>query len=359
MKKSIVTAVAAASLLACGKHEAQPQPKKQLPAATVQVIEVTEREDPGYLVTIGRVKNVRESMVAAKVMGRVLRIEVKAGDMVRKGQRLMRIDARDARARFNQARGALTQAQAAQTIARQMLNRFKALQAKDAASKAKYDQAVFDFNRASGAVTQAQGAMSQARSYLQESTVTAPFAGRVVDTMIEQGEMANPGMPLLRIESDASLEFETQVNSQDVFQLKVGEKVQVELDAERDDRRKLEGTISEIVPSADMMTHSNVVRVDLGAEPWVRSGMFGRAFFKRTKSTGGTIVVDEARVVRRGQLHGVYIVDASKHVRLRLVRPGRAVAGKVEILAGLSKGDQLVTSDNKGLIDGQPATVSK
>lgn len=359
MKKIVLTAVAAAALSACGAHEAEPKAKKQLPTAEVEVATLSEQEDAGYIVTIGRVKNVRESMVAAKVMGRVLRIEVKAGDAVREGQRLMRIDASDALARLNQARGALTQAQAAKTIASQMLDRFKALKTKNAASKAKYDQAVFDYNRADGAVTQAQGAVSQARSYLRESSVTAPFAGRVVDTMIEQGEMANPGMPLLRIESDASLEFETQVNSQDVFQLKLGEKVQVQLDAERDDKKSIEGTISEIVPSADMMTHSNVVRVDLGQEAWIRSGMFGRAFFPRTQSTSGALLVDEALIVSRGQLHGVYIVDGSEHLRLRLVRPGRNIGGKVEVLAGLSKGDRLVTSDHSALIDGQPATVKK
>ena len=60
----------------------------------------------------------------------------------------------------------------------------------------------------------------------------------------------------------------------------------------------------------------------------------------------------------RGQLEGVFIVDAADTLRFRLVRAGRRVGGDVEILAGLGEGDRIVTSALDALKDGQPAKVA-
>ena len=70
---------------------------------------ISLQQDASFLTAIGRVKNVRESMIAAKAMGRVERIRVKSGDEVRKGQVLLRIDPSDAQARLAQAQGGLAQ----------------------------------------------------------------------------------------------------------------------------------------------------------------------------------------------------------------------------------------------------------
>lgn len=358
--KKLMFSAAAFGLVACHSPvEHEPAALREFPVASVTVAPVTVDAKAGHLVTIGHVKNNRESMVAAKVMGQVQRIDVKAGDEVRQGQTLMIIDSSDARARSRQAQGGLAQARAAQTIAKQMLDRFEKLKASDAASKAKYDQAVFDYQRATGAVLQAQGALSQARAYLSEATVRAPFAGRIIDKTIEEGEMANPGMPLLRIQSDSSLEFVTTLNTQDLSNLKLGQDVEVHLDAERGEPRVVTGKLAEIVPSSDMMTHSNLLRIDLGDADWLRSGMFGRAFFELTKARSPTIRVPADRLIRRGQLAGVFVVDHDQHVRLRLVRAGRQIKDNIEILSGLHEGDQMITSDNQALIDGQPAQVTQ
>ena len=353
----LVAGVLVASMFGCADHAPPKASPKILPTAEVSVEPIESRRDAGSFQAVGRIKSVRESMLAGKVMGKVFRVHVAAGDVVKKGQHLITIDNSDARSRVTQAKGALAQAEAAKVIARQMLDRFETLKEKDSASQAKYDKAVFDYQSALGAVKQANGALSTAQAYLKETRVIAPFDGRIIDTLIEEGEMAAPGVPLLRMEGDGELEFEATVTAQDIAALRVGQSVVVELEVGRGGKREIPGVIHEIVPAMDRVTHSNTVRVRIQEHEELRSGMFGRVTFARMAGSCPGVVIAEDRLVRTGQLSAVFVVDADEHVRLRLVREGRRSGGKVEIVSGLGDGDRLVVSAVADLKDGQPAKV--
>ncbi len=344
-------------LSSCAKHDSGEVVFQELPSVDVKVETIEARRDTGVFQAVGRVKNMRESTIASKVMGKVAAIRVKAGERVDKGHLLIAIDDRDVRGQMEQAKGALAQAEAARVIAKQMLDRFETLKKSDSASQAKYDKAVFDFQSALGAVAQAKGALKTAQSYLKETRVVAPFKGRIIDTLIEEGEMASPGYPLVRMEGDGELEFEATVTAQEIGALAVGQPVTVELDSGRNDTRELSGTIYEIVPAMDRVTHSNTVRIRLVEMKGLRSGMFGRASFARQSGSCPGVLIPEDRLVRQGQLTGVFVVGADDRLRLRLVREGRHLNGQVEVLSGLANGDRLVASAIEGLVDGQPAKV--
>ncbi len=347
--------ISGVSLGACSEHQSISL-EKPLPTAVVSVTEVEPSADAAFFHAVGRVKNVRESTISAKVMGKVTQIRVKAGDKVKAGEVLARIDDRDSRGRVEQARGALAQAKAAKKIARQMLDRIEKLKEQDSTSQAKYDKAQFDYQSAVGAVSQAQGALQTAESYLRETVIKAPFSGAIVDTMIEVGEMASPGYPILRMEGAPDLEFEATVNGQDIESLSVGQKVVVDLDVARDEKKEIAGEIREIVPSQDQITHSSLVRIHLNTKEKLRSGMFGRAQFQRSVGSCLGLLIPENRVLRNGQLSAVFVLD-DNHIRLRLIKEGRKQADRVEVLAGLKAGDRLVASELDDLIDGQPATT--
>lgn len=349
--------IGALALMACeAPPPAKPKPR-DLPPATVQIQTLELDSGKGQLEAVGRVKYKRESTVSARVMGRVIDVRVKSGDTVRKGQVLLRIDDRDARGRVDQARGALTSAKAAAEVAKQMLERFEKLRAQDAASKAKLDKARFDFDNAQGAIIQARGALQTAQAFLKDTVVLSPYSGKVVDTMIEEGEMAAPGYPLVRIEGQSDLEFEATVSARDLGAIHEGMDVEVFLDTTRGEPQKIAGTVTEVVPAADRVTHSNLVRVKLTDTDGVRSGTFGRVRFADVESSCDGMLVAQDRIVRRGQLEAVFVVDETDRVRLRLVRTGRTVGPEIEVLSGLSEGDRLVVSKLSDLVDGQPAKV--
>jgi multidrug efflux system membrane fusion protein len=348
---------AALGLAACSPEHPEAHAPRVLPTADVQVRTVELSASSGQIHAIGRIKNARESTIASKVMGKVQQVRVKAGDPVRAGALLLEIDSADAAARVAQAKGALAQADAARTIAKQMLERFERLKAQDSASEAKHDQAVFDYQSAMGAVEQASGALRTAEAYLRESRVLAPFDGRVVDTLIEEGEMASPGMPLLRVEGDGELEFEASVNATDTSLIAVKQPVTVVVDVSRDEVREVAGTVAEVVPSLDRITHTNTVRIRVSDPAGLRSGMFGRARFMAGAESCASVFVSADRVIRRGQLSAVFILDGDGVVRLRLVREGERRGQEVEILSGLAEGDRLIVGDTRSLVDGQPGRV--
>ena len=359
MRKWMVLPVALLTMLAvaCGSdsHDAK---TRELPTATVEVTSLDAGRGGEFFETVGRVKKVRESMLTGKVMGRVVDIRVKPGDVKKKGAVLMRLDHQDISGQVNQAKGALAQAQAALEIAQTNYDRFVELKKTGSASQAEFDKANFDLESARGAVAQAKGALATALSYQREAVVTMPFDGTVVDTLIEQGEQAAPGRPLVKVEGGDELEFETLVNERDVHTLQVGQDATVVVDPTGEGTREVKGVIGEIVPSSDPGTHSNTVRVKLTDTTDLRSGMFGRARFAAAadRETAGVWLPRDI-LIHQGQLVGVFVVDAQNVVRLRLVKTGSVMGGQHEILSGLATDDRLVVGRHDDLIDGQPAEV--
>ncbi|MCB9476823.1 MAG: efflux RND transporter periplasmic adaptor subunit [Deltaproteobacteria bacterium] len=341
---------------ACG-HDASERAPRNLPTAQVQVESVAPVSEQAFIETVGRVKKIKESVLASKTAGMVTKVAVKAGDTVKRGDLLMHIDDMDVMGRVQEARGALAQADAALKIAKSNLKRFEDLHASGSASDAELEKAQYDAQAADGAAQQARGALQAARSMAREARVAAPFDGRVVDTMIEVGELVSPGRPLVKIEAPSGLEFVTDVSERDAPRIQIGQAVEIELDSSNPEHPVVNGEVSEIVPSTDERTHTQTVRINLAPDEGLRSGLFGRARFPRLDASHPTPVVNADRVVRYGQVSGVYIVDPTGTVRLRLVREGRTLGDKVEIVSGLSEGDRIVASSLDGLIDGQPAKV--
>ena len=343
-------------------HKAQEGPagaaRAPLPAARVEVRTVKAATDGGALQAIGRVKNVRESTITARAMGKIVSVAVKSGGTVKAGQLLAKIDDGDAQGRVGQARGALAQAEAARVIAKQNLDRFEKLRDSDSASDAKYQKAVFDYQSAVGAVAQGSGAVRTAEAYLRETTIVAPFDGRVVDTLVEVGESAAPGQPIARIEGGADMEFEATVGAAEIGSIATGQPATVVVDGPAGQPIEIAGKVTEVVPAQDVMTHTSAVRIGLVADERIRSGMFGRARFAVGVKSCPSVFVPADLVQRRGQLSALFVVDTTSTLRLRLVTEGTARGSEVEILSGLVEGEHLVVSDVKALHDGQPAELA-
>jgi multidrug efflux pump subunit AcrA (membrane-fusion protein) len=109
------------------------------------------------------------------------------------------------------------------------------------------------------------------------------------------------------------------------------------------------GRVSEIVPSADPATRTTIVKVDLPKASSLRSGLFGRAFLAYGERS--VISVPRELVVRHGQLTSVYVLD-EKIVRQRLIKLGKSLGDRVEVVAGLQNGDLLIVEPREKLIDG-------
>ena len=346
---SVVTlTVAAFGLAACG-HDEPETAKADFRPLSVEVAEVERITEAKPIEVRGVVQPARQAAVSSRAMGPVVKLNVSAGSRVARNQVLLEIQPEAAAGQLGQAQGALAQAEAALALAERNYQRFQALHAEDAASELELDMARMQYEQAKGAVEQAEGAVQAASSVADESAVRAPFAGRVVETLVEVGDLAAPGRPLVQVESTDGQQMWLNVREGDIGRVRVGDPIEVRLDA-RPEIGSIAGEIREIVPSADPATHTFTVKVGLGPID-VPSGLSGRATI--TGDATDRLAVPVSAVHRRGGLELVIVRAADGSARTRAVTTGSAIGNdRIEVLSGVDAGESVVTNAPGPVADG-------
>lgn len=313
-----------------------------VPLATVSLQEV-DLSYPAEAV----VEALQQSIVAAQAQGRVVQVYVDAGDTVRKGDVLMRIDEREAAQAVAGADASLAQAQAELANAKATYERTRNLFAQKFVSQAALDQAQAAWRAAEAQVKAAaanRGAAATGRSF---TTVTAPISGIVARRHTELGEMAQPGKPLLTVYDPKSLRVTASIPQYRLAEVRASARAKVEFP---ESGKWVDGVSMTVLPTADARTHVAEARVQLPEGLDVVPGMFARAHFVIGRAM--KLVIPRDAVVRRGEVTGVYVADAKAGFRLRQVRLGESLADNgVEVLAGLSAGEKVALDPIKaGLV---------
>ncbi|HEX7528631.1 MAG TPA: efflux RND transporter periplasmic adaptor subunit, partial [Thermoanaerobaculia bacterium] len=197
----LAAGVAAAVLAGCGASQ-DPSKKSSSPSPISAATALVERASlPDRLTLYGTVTADRSAAVSSRVTANVVAVPARVGQAVNAGEVLVEIDPQTAKGQEAQARGALAQARAALSLAERNYERYKALAASGSASPLELDMNRMQYEQAKGAVQQGEGAVEAASSVARESRVTSPFAGRVASRLVEAGDLAAPGRPLVTIES--------------------------------------------------------------------------------------------------------------------------------------------------------------
>lgn len=335
----------------CGDHA-----KDQVAApvgATVQatVISVEKASLPMVATAPGNVIAEQQAMIASRLMGFLREIYVEEGQHVTAGQKLFAVDPTDIQGQMAMAKAGLTQAQAALADAKNDYERFGALYKDEAIPKMQWDKIRLQYQMTEQQVGMARAGYDTAAAQMRYATVTAPFAGVITQKMANAGAMAAPGQPVLVLENTDKLQVQTSV-SNDVFsQLKLGTEVGLSVEGES---ANVVGKVANLVPSADPMTHSHLVKIDLPKNSGLRSGSFVQVAFKLGEREG--LRVPESAVQSRAGITGVFVVDAQGVAKYRMVRTGTVDAGQVEILAGLNPGEKVVSTSKAALQNGDKVT---
>ncbi len=356
-----VTVLAVLAAGGCGPSKADSAARAEATPVPVRARTLHVEDAPRMVEAVGSLRSDREAVLSGKMMGTVVEIRKQAGEAIRRGEILVVIDSRDLAGQISQAEGALAQARAAATLAEANLGRFEQLASRNAASKLELDQARYQAETARGAVAQAEGAVATASSYRSYAEIPAPFDGRVVDRMVEVGDLAAPGRPLLRIEDPSRMRLEVTVSEGDLAAARTGAPVRVEIPSLG--AGTMEGTIREAVPALDPATHSMLVKIALPSVPDLRTGLFARA--RLAAGSRRVLQVPASAVLHRGGMTGVFAAE-NGHATFRLITvndgPSTQDANAdpdapVEVLSGLSDGDLLIVSPPSGLREGSPIEV--
>lgn len=334
---ALIAGVFVYSFGGCGGEEIAPHTDVDVqqrpydgPTATAQlerVVPVTE--------TVGTIQAREKAVVSSELLATVRAVHVVAGDKVQAGDLLVELDDRDERTRVQQAREVVNSAQASLEEADRDVQRFTDLVAQQAATQRELDRARTQLSVAQAELARAKEALREAEVGLSLTEVKAPVSGIVVDKLVEPGDLAAPGSPLLSIYNPSLLRLEVDVRTALLPRLHVGAPVEVYID---DIGRTVQGAVGEIVPSADVASRSVRVKVDLPPAGGLYVGMFGR--LRTPLDPQEQLMVPVGAIRQVGQLAMVDVVENGR-LRRRLVTLGRPHDGTVHVLSGLEPGEQV------------------
>ena len=340
-----------AALAACGGSHEKGGAEAAVPKVEAALGKAEARETASQVALYGTVEADKTAAVSARVMAAVTSVPVKAGDVVAKGQPLVEIDPQAARGQESQARGALAQAKAALALAERNYKRYQNLNKTGSASDLELDMARMQDEQAKGAVEQAAGAVAAASSIAGDSRVVAPFAGRVTRTLVDPGDLAAPGRPLVMLESGQGRRLVVSVpeSLMATAGLVVGKSVPVSIDS-LPQLKELKGIVAETSPGADPASHTFAVKIELSGA-LVPSGSTGRA--RVATGTRKAVVVPASAVLSQGGMSLVVVKDDQGKARSRAVTVGApADGGLVEVLSGLAGGETVLLGLSSAPHDG-------
>lgn len=324
-------------LTGCGKarqERAASQP--EIPPAQVQTTTVQTRSMPSLEEVVGTVRAKLRATIEAKASGRIVELPVVLGQAVKAGDLLARLDAPEIKARLDQAEAGVQQAE-------RDWKRVSSLYNQQAATRADYDAA-------QSRLEQSKAAVNEARALLDYIEVKAPFNGVVTRKAADVGDLAAPGKPLVELEDPSHLQMEADVPEAIAGTIKPGAKMAIRAGVPAGE---LTGTVAEIAPTADPLSRTFRVKLDLQNDRGFMSGQFARLAVPVGETT--SMRVPASAVVQRGQMEIVFAVE-NQHARLHLVKTGRQLKEEIEILSGLDSGDSVVIDNASQLVDGQPVT---
>jgi RND family efflux transporter MFP subunit len=306
------------------------------PAGAVEWAAVERAELVESVRLDGTVEAVQQSTVSAQTAGTIVELPYDVDDLVEAGALIARLEDTEQRARLEQARANLQEAEASLEDARQQYERIEPLAERGVASQSDLDQARNALSAARARVSRTRSGVEEARQQLEYTRITAPYGGVITARHVEIGESVRPGQPLLSGFALDPLRAVVSVPQRYIDRVDDKRDLRVVLDSGR------ELTIGKITrfPFADSPGHGVTVRItfdngDMGVYP----GQLVRVMLPIERREALWIPAES--LLRRSELRAVFVRDESGTPRLRQVRIGAREGDRLEVLSGLSEGEQV------------------
>lgn len=323
------------------------------PAIPVNVRKVALNNSSQFLSVSGKITASNSADLSTRMMGFVTKASVNVGDKVQKGQLLISINNTDLQAKKGQINAGITQAKTAFNNAEKNYNRFKNLFASNSITQKEMDDMTANYQMAKAGLESANQMKNEINAQFEYANITAPFNGVITAKNIEVGDMANPGMPLISLETPGDFEVIAMVPETEIVQIKNDTEVTVLV---KSINKSLKGKVIEVSTSAKNSGGQYLVKISLEkTDATILSGMFTTVQFPVDKKNNSeSILVPVDAIVKNGQLSGVYVISGNNTAMLRWLRLGRTYGDQVEILSGLNADESYIVSADGKLFNGAP-----
>ncbi|TVO76622.1 MAG: efflux RND transporter periplasmic adaptor subunit [Sedimenticola selenatireducens] len=245
--------------------------------------------------------SLNESRVSAETSGKILKIPVRVGDSVAKGELLAALDCQENSFRVTRAEAGLTSIEARVTLANQQIKRTKSLIKTSSVSEERLNQQQADLqvalaDRSAQYTTIAEARLNQARCL-----ITAPFTGIVRERLAGEGEWINPGQPIIQLIDKERLEISAQISVDLIDTLQQTDKIQLETN-----QGNYGVAIRQVVPTVESLGRNREVRLQF-TDGQALPGSSGRLTWQSTQP-----YVPADIPVRRDKQLGLFLLDQEK-----------------------------------------------
>ena len=323
---------------------------------TVQVATSVLPKNENYFSASGQIEAEQFANISTRMMGYVTKVHVKVGDEVRKGQSLIDINNADMEAKKAQTQAGITQAQARFNTAKKDRDRYQVLFDQNSASQKELDDVKTQYDIAQAQLENARQMENEVQAMLSYSNIKSPFKGVITSKSVKAGDMANPGQHLMSLEEPDDFVAAVMVPETNIPFVHKDANVKVYV---KSSGQTLAGTVSEISTSSQNSGGQYLVKIALTipAETRLYSGMFISAAFPSSQKGNGQVLLPKNAIVTKGDLQGIYTVSASNTAILRWLKLGRSMGDQVEVLSGLSEGEQYIISAEGKLYNGAKLNI--
>lgn len=355
----LLLAAAALAIASCGRGPGKPG-KAAGPTAALLVAQedlhiVRSATIASGPAVTGSVQPEKRADLRAETAGIVLQVLRENGDVVRRGELLVRIDDTAIREALASAESASRTATQALEQAERQLQRLMTLRASGMASAQQMEDAEIRRNNASSEVEAARTRVVQARQQLTRTEVRAPFDGVVSDRKVSAGDTAQVGKELLKVIDPASMRFEGLISADHVGTVAAGQNVSFRVSGYGE--QAFAGKVRRVNPAANPTTRQIEVLVDFAGPKQPRlAGLYAEGRIE-TQSEAA-LTMPAAAIARDGDKAFAWRLKADRIERVTLDLGARDPrSGDFSLRGGLAEGDRILRYPTALLKDGQPVEM--
>lgn len=335
-------------------HSCDSELSEPLDETAVSVKVATAESAPGSSMTSfsGKIESNNQANLSTIVMGTITEVSVTVGDRVSQGDILARIKDDQIRAKKNQIEANMVQARANLENTEKNYNRIKNLYAENSATSKELDDISTMYDIAKANVEALEASLNEVNEMLAYTIIRAPFDGVISHKFVSAGDMAAPGQPLLSISDPGTLKVTANVPERWITGIAEGDTVSVTVSAAGIDAST--AILSAVSEAGDPMSSQYAIEArftNSGDLSRLKTGMFSEVNIET--SGADALFIPQSALVERGQLTGVFTISDANRTLLRWVRTGKSSGERVEILTGLTSGEQYIVSAGQTLQQGQ------
>ena len=373
LRKTVRAVAVAIALAACGKGAKEPD-QTGAGAIAGKGAEASKEPDPLLLISAedlltvqsnalasgpvitGSVQPERKADLRAELSAVVLQVLKENGDIVKRGDVLVRLDQTSIRDSQNSADEAARVSAQSLDQAERNLTRLKTLRSSGMTSAQALDDSEMRRNNAQSELAAARTRAAQARQQLQRTLVLAPFDGIVSDRKVSNGDTAAIGKELLKVIDPTSMRFEGRVSADKIGSVKTGQAVNFRINGYPN--QEFLGTVKRIDPVANDVTRQVEVLVGFAnaTQPKV-AGLYAEGRIEA--DSVAALMLPEGALVKAGDQAYTWRVKGKTLNKVVLTIGSRDPrTGNYEVRSGLSAGDTIMRNPSSSFKDGQKVELA-